>query len=204
MGRWFVFLPALALALAACDDDGDGSGGGGGGGGGRGAFGECFGEQGQTCTGVDTYEACLQQQCGGEARACYGAGVFDGDFGGACAPFMQCARACDCGDTGCTVACAQEMSDACRQCSAEVSACTEGRCTPPVCTGGGNGGAGGGDAGGSDTGGGGGSGDDCAALAACCGRVDGSMRDPCQQIADVGNEASCGLALQEFSTLCPE
>jgi hypothetical protein len=62
---------------------------------------------GGTCTDYEfiEYYECTADACQAGFEACYGAGFRSGEYTGACKPFIDCARRCDCYDTDCVLAC---------------------------------------------------------------------------------------------------
>ena len=129
MRRWVILL--VTLALAACDsaDDAgsrDTGGGGGagedaGGSGGPGVTGQCYPVE---CTGVEEFEDCLCETCFTVMTACYGDGVFDGEYSGPCAPLIECARGCEC-DDACNHGCDALVTAECQGALTEVQACAQ-------------------------------------------------------------------------------
>src|SRR5215467_13900780 len=81
---------------------------------GRGSLGACYGTEGQTCTGVDTFESCLESHCDSQAKACYGSGYKSGNFSGPCGPFISCISQCNCGDTTCQSGCLGKLTNDCQ------------------------------------------------------------------------------------------
>ena len=184
---------------------------------GRGGLGECFGSTGQTCTGVDAFESCVESHCDSQAQACYGSGYKSGSYGGPCGGFLGCVTKCACGDTSCQSGCLSQLTSDCSTCSQTFSSCQQSSgCAQPVCTGGSStpdgplfsfpdapvgphadappGGGGGADApaGGSE----------CSLLAACCPKLPSAEQPVCTQVAGAGNEQACQITLTTFGAAC--
>jgi len=88
-----------------------------------------YGSAGQTCTGVDTFESCIEGHCESQARECFGANYKNGNFaGGKCASFIGCSVKCACGDTACQSNCAAQLSSDCMTCASSFSTCQTWPC----------------------------------------------------------------------------
>src|SRR5690554_2481497 len=134
---------SVALLSVACDDGDDGNDGNadtqadaettaGTTGDGDGDGDECssspYGDQGE-CT---EYVTCVETNCQTQYESCFGADYLNGNFGGACADYMSCNLACECGDTDCTTECYNShaaMGSACGDCLVnDISACVADNC----------------------------------------------------------------------------
>jgi hypothetical protein len=208
----FVALPAFFLACSSNSSSTASN---------RGKLGTCYGQTGQTCTGVDTYENCLIAACGTQFNTCFGS-----DFsGGTCAAFLKCEGGCNCGDSSCFAGCVGSASSDCKSCLIAAGTCEQGaHCTMPSCGGtpdgppitGGtpdapptSGGtpdaaaSGGPDAapssGGPDAAEATGS---CASLAACCATLPaGQLQNSCNVVANGGMDNLCKSSLYDFQQL---
>ncbi len=206
-------MRTIAMILAAswvlgCGDGGSSSGG-------QGIVG-CFGTPGQTCTGVDTFETCVESHCDSQAQACFGSGYKSGSYGGSCGAFIGCTSKCSCGDMACQSACLGQLTNDCSTCSQTFSTCEESSgCARPVCTGGSTpdgplfsfpdapsgphadappGGGGTADAPSGSN--------ECTLLAACCPKLPSAEQPACTQVAGAGNEQACQLTLSAFGAAC--
>ncbi len=99
----------------------------------QGALGACYGSGG-LCNGVVAYEACLQDACDAEYRACLGEGYRSGAMTGPCAQSVRCAQACAC-DDACLAACADQQDASCGECIRGLlhSCVARSGCAQPVC-----------------------------------------------------------------------
>jgi hypothetical protein len=186
LSRLFSIV-VLSLGLAAC-----GSSGGGGSGTGRDSLGQCHGNPGQTCTGTDTYETCVENACDAQFKAALGADYKNGNFSGVCASYFNCIIACNCGDNTCQGACTAQLSGDCQTAAIALGSCTSGStCTPPVCTGG----SVSVDAAVSASGA-------CATLATCCPKLPSNTQSGCQQIVATNMDNACQQALNSFGSMC--
>jgi hypothetical protein len=149
---------------------------------------------------------CGQTLCATEYEECFGPDYLNGNFAGECAPYVECASACDCDQT-CIDAC--DFSD-CQACvtGGSLASCIANNCLDEAfaCSGNGSGGAGGaGGAGNVDPGNGGTAGipglsdATCEDLAACCATL-GDTKATCDAIVMQGVDLICGTALPGF---CP-
>jgi hypothetical protein len=118
---------------------GGGSGGtggsGGGGAGGMASLGCGVGAGSSSCNKaeLDTYNNCTYAACETQFKACFGAGVAMGTFGGACGTFIQCTSKCGCSDLTCFLGCGTPSAE-CLTCSEAVQTCQDSSsCTKPAC-----------------------------------------------------------------------
>lgn len=210
--RTFAAILVVSWVVLGCGDSGSASPDGPNGG--RGVVG-CFGSTGQTCTGVDTYESCVESHCDSQAQACFGSGYKSGNFSGPCGGFIGCVSSCACGDTACQTGCISQLTNDCTSCSQTFSTCeTSSGCAMPVCTGGATADApifsfpdaptgphadappGGGGADAPPTSG------DCATLAICCPKLPAEEQSTCNQIVGAANEQACQLTLTALGAAC--
>ena len=104
-------------------------------------------------TASSACSTCEQANCTAELSAAFGSGFTTGTPGGACAAYMECTRACACGDTSCYSGCQGKIDASCQSAVTAVSACESQKCkTECSSTGAGGSGAGGSGAGGSTSG----------------------------------------------------
>lgn len=133
--RNLALVASLGLILVGCGDDK------GGGGSVRGNLGQCYGTEGQTCTGTAEYETCIKTNCGTEMAAAFGADWQSGTVAGACKAMSDCEKACPCDATNktCSDACmtAALKDTACMTALTAMGTCMTGKgatCTEPKCT----------------------------------------------------------------------
>lgn len=91
------------------------------------ADGTCIGTTGQTCTGIEDYDACMQENCGTEWSA----------LQSSCSALVNCQKKCPCDDNNeqCVENCAQtSVSASCLEASMSFGFCMMGAgCEQPVC-----------------------------------------------------------------------
>jgi hypothetical protein len=204
--RTIAMILSVSWMVVGCGDSGSSNNPSG-----RGNFGECFGSSGQTCTGVDTFETCVESHCDSQAQACFGSGYKSGNFGGSCGGFIGCTTKCACGDTTCQSGCLAQLTSDCTSCSQTFSSCEmSSGCAQPVCTGGSTPDApvfvfpdapqgphadappGGGGADAPPTG------TECTMLAACCPNLPAQEQPTCNQVVALGNEQACQASFTAF------
>ncbi len=196
---WVLSVSLLGSATVACGDSGSS---GSGGGGTTSSTGSSQGDPnvycsppGQDCTGVDEYVTCATTQCDAEYKQCLGADYQNGNFGGDCGAYIDCAKdccnGCDC-DSTCQQNCDSLRDQVCTDCFTAVASCITANCTLPDC-------------GQSTTTGGGGF--TCEDLDACCASLETQEdRDACvmQRESSMGLDQSCDVMVKTYqaSMLC--
>ena len=154
-------------------------------------FKNCGITSGTSCTEAELkpYSDCVLEKCDTGYKQCYGDDYKNGNFGGACGTWMACTQKCDCKDTACILAC--PLDDACKTCSEQIASCGES-CTEPECS---KQGTPKPDAGGNNPNA------TCADLQTCCdGMPAGEQKDGCNEVAQGGDDASCGPVYNGLKT----
>jgi hypothetical protein len=84
------------------------------------AMGNCTAKQ------IQDYVDCAEASCSSTFKTCYGPNYASGKYGGACQPYVECARACGCENASCVQKCTG--ANECAQCFTEHPCGTE--CLP--------------------------------------------------------------------------